>query len=243
MLFACLIFVQVLEAQDAELVKANALYNESKYNEACVAYETLLKTYGTSPEVYYNLGNSYYKQNKFEWAILNYERSLKLAHNDDVVYNLKLANMQCVDKIEPLPQVFYQKWWQLMLQKSNADLRAWQVIIALFVFMILAIMFLVLKRALYKRLCFFAAFFTLLYAGIEYILANRQYAYLQKNKAAIIINVSDYVKSSPDTKSSNLFMLHGGTKVSVLDSLHGWHKIKIANGHVGWINSNSIVII
>ncbi|HQU99864.1 MAG: tetratricopeptide repeat protein [Bacteroidia bacterium] len=230
-------------AQSNEVKNANSYYSQDKFEEAAIAYEKILKDFGASAQIYYNLGNAYYKTGKYEFAILNYERALKLNTDEDVQYNLKLANMQCVDNIEPVPQVFYQKWWQQLMQQSNADVSAAWMIAALFGFSILLLLFLMLQKPMIKRICFFSAGALLVFAALQYTLANRQNAYMQNNKAAILMKVSDYVKSSPDTKSANLFMLHAGTKVTVLDSLNGWHKIKIANGHVGWIDSKAIEII
>jgi SH3-like domain-containing protein len=60
---------------------------------------------------------------------------------------------------------------------------------------------------------------------------------------AIIMTASSYVKSSPDEKGNDQFILHEGTKVEVLDEFSDWKKIKIANGTVGWIKSKDIEII
>jgi SH3-like domain-containing protein len=57
------------------------------------------------------------------------------------------------------------------------------------------------------------------------------------------MEASSYVKSSPDEKGNDLFILHEGTKVEVLDELNDWKKIRIANGTVGWIKSGDIEMV
>ena len=46
-------------------------------------------------ELYYNLGNAFYKNRQIGPAILNYEKARKLApNNEDVLFNLELANLR-----------------------------------------------------------------------------------------------------------------------------------------------------
>ena len=59
-----------------------------------------------------------------------------------------------------------------------------------------------------------------------------------KPEAGISTPAAYDVKSSPNTTSVDLFVLHEGTKVSILDEADGWSKIKIANGSVGWLQSD-----
>ena len=105
--------VLYLNAQEADTLmkKANNLFIEGKYQDAINTYENILTLGYESPELYYNLGNSYYKQNVISYSILNYEKALQLAPNDDdIKYNLELCNRLVVDKIEKLPVFFITAW-------------------------------------------------------------------------------------------------------------------------------------
>ena len=62
-------------AQEAAIKEAEVAYTKEDYGKAIELYEGLLKTHGESAEIYYNLGNAYYKENKIAPAILNYERA------------------------------------------------------------------------------------------------------------------------------------------------------------------------
>src|SRR5947209_3472912 len=92
--------------------KANDFYQKRDYENAAKNYESITKQGYESAEVYYNLGNCYYKTNNIPLAILNYERAIKLAPGDeDIDMNLKIANLKIIDKIEPLPPLFFKNWW------------------------------------------------------------------------------------------------------------------------------------
>ena len=52
------------------------------------------------------------------------------------------------------------------------------------------------------------------------------------------------VKSSPsDGQTTDLFVLHEGTKVTVLDSVGAWRNIRLSDGRQGWIAAGDIEII
>ncbi|MEO8149370.1 MAG: tetratricopeptide repeat protein [Bacteroidia bacterium] len=224
--------------------KANTFYQKEDYETAIKLYEQLIKDGKYSSEVYFNLGNSYYKTEKYESAILNYERAKKFnAADEDIDYNLRLANMQCVDKIEPLPQVFYQKWWGEFIHDSTPDERGKSSMIALWVATAFFLVFIFMRNITIKKICFYIGLTSVLVAGFYFLLGSKQNELINSRHDAIIFATSDYVKSSPDEKSANLFMLHSGTKVEVLDQLQGWKKIRIANGNVGWIPEKSIEMI
>ena len=97
-------------AGEADLLQqANQLYSEGEYRQAADAYEQLLQEQGVAPELYYNLGNAYFKAGEVALSILNYERALRLNPRfDDARYNLQLAQERVIDNIPPA-QVFFVK--------------------------------------------------------------------------------------------------------------------------------------
>src|SRR3989339_1997616 len=77
---------------DADFNAANKLYESGKYTESAAAYNTIIGDGNQSAEVYYNLGNSYFKEKKLGLAILSYEKALKISPRDpDIKYNLDFA--------------------------------------------------------------------------------------------------------------------------------------------------------
>lgn len=233
-----------LFCNDAAFSQANKLYMSQQFDAAADAYELMIKNGNTSAEIFYNLGNAYYKTGAFTKAILNYERARKLKPaDDDILFNLAIANQKTIDKIEPAPKVFYERWWEQYVASSNPDARAILGIVFMWVAFFMGLVYIFSSKLALKKFSFFFSFL-LLFAGLFFIaIASRQNANAENHKEAIIIPDNCYVKSSPDEKSTNLFMLHTGTKVELNDELQGWRKIKIPNGNVGWIKVENIEVI
>ncbi len=243
-----LLFVMTVPSfarQEVDLFnQANKLYMDQSYEKAAETYEQLVATGSLSPEVYFNLGNAYYKTGNVAGAILNYERARRLRPSDpDIAYNLRMANLTTIDKIEPLPQLFYEKWWDDFVNEGSINTRALIAVILFWCAFIIAAIYLFSNSVLIKKATFFLTLFLLLAGSFTGYLTYLQNRHLNDHKAAIIFSVSAYAKSSPDDKSANLFLLHAGTRIEVLDELQGWKKVRIANGNEGWIIADAIEII
>lgn len=237
-------FSATAEQAESRFAKANQFYINQDYAAAIDLYENLIKDDYRSPEVYFNLGNAYYKTGEMTRAILNYERAKRLKPSDpDIAHNLKIAYMGTIDKIEPAPKVFYEEWWEKFVYEGSVDKRAMVVVILLWVTLILSAVYFFSSRPSVKRITFFTGLGVLVIALATWYLTWLQQSHLNSHRAAIIFTDSAYVKSSPDDKSANLFLLHSGTRIDVLDELQGWKKIRIANGNEGWIQAENIEII
>ncbi len=224
--------------------QANKTYRSGDYNKARELYQEILKDGHRSPELYFNLGNAYYKQENYAKAILNYERARKMnPQDDDILFNLKMAGMNTVDKIEPVPQLFYEQWWENFVNIFDADHWAQWAIGFLWLALIFAVLYLFASSVSLRKAWFMSAAFTLFGFILLLFVSDASNKQLNSNHEAIIMNPSAYIKSSPDEKSTNLFMLHAGTRIEILDQLQDWKKIKIANGNVGWVSKTDVEII
>lgn len=242
-----LLFMHTLCVADPRIElfnRANQFYMNQSYEKAAETYEQLIKSGKAAPEVYYNLGNAYYKTGNISAAILNYERALKFRPSDpDIMYNLRMANLATIDKIEPVPQLFYQKWWDDFVNEGSIRFRAIVVVILFWCALAVAALYLFSNIVILKKTAFYITLALVVSGIFTCYLTYRQNEHLNDHKAAIIFAGSAYAKSSPDEKSANLFLLHSGTRIEVLDELRGWKKIRIANGNEGWIISGAIEII
>lgn len=244
MLILCFAALNLSASPEEQFNKANALYRSGDYKDAARSYESLIAGGYVSSALYYNLGNAYYKQNDIPKSILNYERALKLKPGDeDISFNLRLANLSTVDKIEPLPKLFYEQWKDNLISLYNEDIWSKFGIIALWIALLFAALYIFTNSTFLKKTGFFATVIFLVTGITILVIAGIQHQRLTGNKSAIITETSAYIKSSPDDKSTNLFMLHAGTRIDIIDELKGWKKIRIANGNVGWISENEMEII
>ena len=228
----------LLNAQEASLQfeEANQAYRNAEYAKAAGLYEHIVKNGVENAELYYNLGNTYFKLKNTPAAILNYERAMRLAPQDeDIGYNLRLANLRVIDKIDPVPQLFITVWWQSFVGIMSSASWAMAGIIALWGCLGAAALFLFLNIPLVRRLAFFGGVVCIFFAVIAFIAMSRQAHAESNDQLAIIFSPSVSVKSAPDIQSTDLFVVHEGVRVEILDFVGDWKKIRLADGKTGWM--------
>lgn len=232
--------------QKSSVTKAegDSAYLRNDYASAIQIYEALLGN-GEAAEVYYNLGNSYYKAGDIAKAILNYERALLMQPgNADIRANLDIARAKTVDKVIPVAEIFFVSWTKSLINSLSVD--AWAKIGVVCFFLLLAsLYFFFFSRNIgWKKTGFIGGLIFL----VLVILAN-VFAYQQKNELldrnnAIVLTPSVTVRSTPSESGTSLFILHEGRKVEIKDgSMREWKEIRLEDGKVGWVPASSIEII
>ncbi len=221
--------------------KANTLYSEGKYAESAELYVQLEQDGKSSAALYFNAGNAFYKQGEIAKAILYYERALVLSPADeDIRYNLELANLQIVDKIEPVPQFFLVSWIDAIHTALSFD--TWAIVGLLLFVAVLALMMLVFFSGSVRRkkLAFASAIVLLCVSLFSTYIAVHEKRHFEQHAEAIIFVPVTSVKGSPDSTGVDLFVLHEGTKVTILETIGEWKKVKTADGNQGWLPASAI---
>jgi len=234
-------FVAHSQAPEKLFSEANTFYKESNFERSLDVYLAIEEQGLESTELYYNLGNCYYKLNKVAPAIYYYEKAIKLDPlNEDAQFNLAFANRMTIDVIEELPKTFLQKFSSSVIQKFSFDIWGLIAVIASFLVSLLFLLYhfsyTSRKKLFYFNTTIFAGFVVL----ISVFFAFDNYDTVQKNRIAIIFSTKVEIKNAPTTSGDEVFELHEGTKVVILDELDNWKKIKIADGKVGWIKDNEL---
>ncbi len=225
---------------------ADALYKAEKYSEAVSAYETLLKSSeGVSAPLYYNLGNAYYKLDNIPFAILNYERALLLEPGDgDIRANLALARGKTVDKVTPPSEMFFVTWWHNLCNSMSGH--SWSVVaIGCFVFMLCGILaYMFVPQLLVRKVGVYGAMVMLVLVILANFAGYTQNRAFSKRDFAIVLSPVVSVKSSPNESSTDLFLIHEGSKVQILDSsMKLWREVKFEEGKQVWIPVSAIEVI
>ncbi len=229
---------------DAVLDSANDAYAKANYEKAIKLYESILNKGEVAPEIYFNLGNAYYKSNSIGFAILNYERAKKLApDDDDITANLKLANQKTEDKIESAPQMFLTTWKNGIVDMMSE--RSWSVLCIVLITLALGLfaMYLFTSLRTLKQIGFFGGSILILLAVVIFFIAKHKYEKTKNSATGIITTPSVTVTGSPTDKGTKLFILHEGSKVNIMENDGVWTEIKIANGNVGWIQTKNVSAI
>jgi tetratricopeptide (TPR) repeat protein len=225
--------------------EATAAYQEGRWSDAVTAYEAILATGRTAPELQYNLGNAWFKAGEPARAILCYERALKLDPSyDDARYNLEFAREQTQDRIDVVPEFIIERWGRSACYLLDSD--TWTVLFFVFaaVFAVLLLAFLLSARTSWKRVGFYGGIVVLLLALLCLDFAHWQLADYRKADSAIVMRPVCSAKSSPSEASAkDLFVLHEGTKVKILDEVGGWKNIELSDGRTGWVPAADIEVI
>ncbi|MGC3979462.1 MAG: tetratricopeptide repeat protein [Paludibacteraceae bacterium] len=222
------------------LALANELYKQGNYSDAASIYEDEIKK-GISAELYYNMGNTYYKMGEVGLSILNYERALRLKPSySDAEYNLNIAKQKVVDNVGATPVFFVKRWATSIFEWFTSS--QWAVISILsFVLSLGLILLFAFSRERDKRKLYFYASFTLFFVTvIAFVLSGIRKEQMLKHRDAIIMNGAVTVKSSPDKSGTDIFQLHEGTKVQIKTMLTNWAEIELENGAVGWVEESTI---
>lgn len=227
-----------VHASNPLVEKANRAYSDGLYAEAAELYEKVAESGYQAPGLYYNLGNSLFKLNNYPGAVLWYERAKRLdPGNEDITFNLNVANSKISDKIEPVPEMFYRKWYFNLINRFAADGWAWISVICFLAAFSFASLYLVAARLFLRKAGFWSGAVFLVLFLFAMLFAYSAHDQANNIEEAIIFTPTVTVKSSPDDKSVDLFVLHEGTKVRIMDQIGSWYEIRIANGSVGWLPS------
>ena len=234
-----------LKILDNKFSEANIFYNNSDYQNAIELYNAIIDSGYHSSELYYNLGNSYYKINDIANSILYFEKSIKLNPSDkDVINNLNIVNNSTIDEIEKLPESFFD----IQINKISNILgySDWGIILIIFsfLFLILFITYFFSNKSSIKRFTFSSLIILIIFMGLTLKISFHAYKKNHLEKHAIIFASKVDIKSDPNETSENLVILHVGTKVKIIETINDeWVKIKLVNGQEGFIKKNEIKII
>ena len=241
---AVLLMLLPMTANAATKADADSAYVNGNYQEAIKVYESLLKQ-GESAELYYNLGNAYYRTENITRAVLNYERALLLSPGDgDIRFNLQIARSKTIDKIVPESEMFFVTWYRSLVNIMSVDGWGRMALVSLALVIVLFLVYLFSARVWVQKVGFFGGGILLVVFVFSNFFAWQQCQQLLNREGAIVVAPSVTVKSTPAQNGTDLFILHEGTKVVITDgSMKSWREIRLADGKKGWIESKKIELI
>jgi len=220
------------------------LYRKEKYVEAIALYEKIEASALVSSELYYNLGNAYYKLNKVAPSIYNYEKALLInPQNKDAANNLVFANRMTIDVIEELPKTFIQNLDSNIIGQLSFDQWAYIAVSLSIVMSLFFLFFYFSYIPTRKRAYFIISTICSILLVISLFFSVKQYNKSISTVEAIVFDEKVSVKNAPLASGQEVFELHEGAKVKVLDEVDVWKKIKLADGKTGWIQSESLKIL
>lgn len=238
--YIILLIFQVSLAQNA-FEQGNQYYQKENFQAAISSYESIINSGKESADVYFNLGNCYYKLHKVGPAVYNYEKALLLNPNDqEIKTNLDFARKMAIDDIKIIPKVGFHKLIQDFTSTYYYDTWAWIAVALALVFFLFFLGYYFSGTTLKKRIFFTGMFVILLGITLSVSAGIFERNRLENEKPAIVFAETAAVKSEPKTSSPDAFILHEGTKVHILESIANWKKIELTDETTGWIESSAI---
>lgn len=220
---------------------ADTEYQKGNYQQAIRDYEEILKN-GESAEIYFNLGNAYYRTDNITKAVLNYERARLLSPgDDDINFNLQFARSKTIDKITPQSEMFFVTWYKSLVNFTSVDNWAKTGILCIVMALLLVLLYLFGPQLMLRKIGFFGglAFFVIFL--LSNLFAFQQKQALDNRTGAIIMAPSVNVKKTPAKNSADQFVLHEGTRVDIIDKgMTDWRCIRVGDGREGWIETKAI---
>jgi tetratricopeptide (TPR) repeat protein len=237
--------IKLFSATNDEIFsQANKKYKSGDYQGALNEYLKIENSGMESAELYYNIGDAYYKINAYPKAILYFERAKKINPADkDIEMNIRVANSKIIDRINTIEPFFL---YRLALDSANMfSARAWAILFVslLSVASILYIATIYNKKRIIKKSAFLVASLSLFLAICTLGLGLYRGHLQNKKDSAIVTNFTGEVKFGPDPAAKVNFVLHEGTKISIVENKDNWIKIRISDGREGWLQKQDMTII
>lgn len=236
-----ILMLMPLSANAITKQNADDEYAKGNYQQAIKDYQEILKT-GVSSEIYYNLGNAYYRTDNITQALLAYERALQLSPGDnDIRFNLQYARSKTIDKITPETEMFFVTWYNSLVNFTSVYRWANTAIVSIVMALLLILVFLFAPQMWARKSGFYGSAVFLLLFAFANLFAFQQKHELETKQGAIVIAPTVNVKKTPAVSGTDVFVIHEGTRVDITDrGMKQWRGIKLADGREGWLKTSQI---
>lgn len=216
-------------------------YKKGNYVQAIRDYEELLKK-GPSVELYYNLGNAYYRVDNITRAVLNYERALKLSPGDeDIRFNLQMARSKTIDKITPKSEMFFVTWYKSLVNITSVDGWAKTAMFSLAIALVLVLCYLFGRKLIMRKAGFYGAVAFMVLFVLSNVFAYAQMQILTQRSGAVVVSPSAALRKTPVPNSEYNSIIHEGSRVEIVDdTMKDWKLVELEDGREGWMLSSQM---
>jgi tetratricopeptide (TPR) repeat protein len=244
LIILCILVAMQLSAQGIYkmIEQGNEYFRNGEFEQAIKEYQAVIDSGYESSELYYNLGNAYYKSHKITMALVNYERaSILNPRDEEIQHNLQMSRQLVIDKIDELPDFLPKVWYRRFISLLKTDQWAYISLITFPVSLLLFLVYLFVRNIRIRKLSFWLAVFLIIISLSTFVFSYQQKRLIYNHSYAIILSPSVTIKSSPDDSGTELFQLHEGTKVKIIDQLGEWKEIRLSDGNVGWLRMEDLI--
>ena len=212
--------------------KANNFYQKKQYDSAILYYQQMAASKPGNAPLYYNLGNAFYRSNKVGAAVLNFERALSIDPNFTAASdNLMLTQSRIANKINPLPEIFFIKWWKNVTNAAHANMTA---IISLILFLALVGILLLnrFRKPEWLRGQIIGGLVVIWICSLIIAVQSAVNANA-RDMAVVMQGDAPLMTSNQQTKTQSL--IPEGTTVKIISVKSGWIEVELPDGRSGWL--------
>jgi tetratricopeptide (TPR) repeat protein len=231
-LFALSSRVSAIAQSDAEFAKANQEFAQGHFKEAIAGYEGLVRGRQWNPNLFYDLGNAYFRTHDFGRAILNYERALALDnHHPEATANLQIARDEArALEMQPTRLERYLQFASINQYTIAAAVTLW-----LGIFGIVALIF---ARRRSAALLSLSILCVLACAGAVWAIYTLDNGSEGHGLAIVTGNDVQARLATADTANS-ILALPPGSEIKILSTRGDWMYAALPNDLRGWIQTKN----
>ncbi len=219
--------------------KAIDFYKNKQYDSAAVYFEKIAALKPINAAIYYNLGNTYYRENKIARAILNYERAIALEPEyKEAKDNLAVAQTRIPNFIQPATDIFFVKWWKSVTHRNNATLWAVAALTA-FTVSIMLMAFRRFSKTIGQKVPVQLIGGTLVFCCFFLILGFTAARNFERNNTAIVM-VNEAALMTSELRGKPITLTPEGTKVTIRSQKGIWIEVSLPDGRAGWLQQSEV---
>ena len=223
------------------LDSAQTAYANNDFKNSVRLYLRVVEHGYESPQIFYNIGNGYYKQMKIANAILFYQKALRIDPTyEDAIANLKLAQELIVDKIDPIALPFYKRWYKSMILWFSPNVWAVTTLGSFLLFTIALFILFSRVETKIRSLSIPIGILAFIISVGSFFVSKSAFNYATNRSLGVVMSPSVTIRSTPYEEGTKLFTIHEGLTVNITTEVEGWYEIRLDDGRVGWLMTKDV---
>ena len=231
----CLVFgmaASALAQSEAEFAKANQNFAQGHFTEAITGYERLVRAGQWNANLFYDLGNAYFRTHDFGRAILNYQRAIALDnHHPEATANLQIARDEArALELRPTKLERYLQFASIDQYSIAAAVALW-----LGLFGIVALIFARRRSAALLSL----SILCLLVCGMAVWAIHTLDNGSEGRGLAIVTGNDVQARLATADTANSVLALPAGSEIKILSTRGDWMYAALPNDLRGWIQAKN----
>jgi tetratricopeptide (TPR) repeat protein len=219
----------------SSLDEGNTFLKNGDYDKAVESYEAIVKEGYVGHELFFNLATAYSKKGNVPYAILNFEKALRMKPMDEAT---EQQLIQLNLKLQDNPVIYDDTGLLAFINRVQFSLSvdAW-AFLSIFLMLLVAVVIFIsykFKTLKSRKWIFMSSILWFVLSGFSVLMARNNYHHKYLHTEAVVMNESAVVYDQSNTSSKINFSVHQGTKLEISDSTATMFQVEYS-GDDGWI--------